>query len=72
VEGYGKCWSNEPGSAPASTRCVDPLVAGDPAVTKTPPYQEALLQVLLLGKPAVSAIWGQGVWTDYAREITGV
>jgi hypothetical protein len=46
----------------------DPLVAGDPAVTQTPRYQNALLHLLLL-QTSCFRYWGQGTWTDYAREI---
>ncbi|SBO43279.1 glycosyl hydrolase family 57 [Cyanobium sp. NIES-981] len=46
----------------------DPLVAVDPATTATPAYQEALLHLLLL-ETSCFRYWGQGVWTDYAREI---
>jgi len=46
----------------------DPLVAKDPEVTKTPEYQEALLYVLLV-ETSCFRYWGQGTWTDYAREL---
>lgn len=46
----------------------DPQVAADPAVTATEPYQQALLHLLLL-ETSCFRYWGQGVWTDYAREI---
>lgn len=46
----------------------DPLVALDPAVTRTARYQEALLHLLLL-ETSCFRYWGQGTWTDYAREI---
>ena len=46
----------------------DPLVAADPGVTKTPPYQQALLHLLLL-ETSCFRYWGQGTWTDYASEI---
>jgi hypothetical protein len=46
----------------------DPLVARDPALTKTPVYQEALLYLLLL-ETSCFRYWGQGRWTDYAREL---
>lgn len=49
-------------------RLFDPLVAEDPGVTKTPHYQESLLYVLLL-ETSCFRYWGQGTWTDYAREI---
>ena len=46
----------------------DPLVARDPAITRTAPYQEALLHVLLL-ETSCFRYWGQGIWTDRARAI---
>ena len=46
----------------------DALVAADPAVTRSAPYQEALLQLLLL-QTSCFRYWGQGTWTDYATEI---
>ena len=46
----------------------DPLVAADPSVTQTQPYQQALLHLLLL-ETSCFRYWGQGVWTDYASEI---
>lgn len=46
----------------------DPLVAANPAVTQTEPYQEALLYLLLL-ETSCFRYWGQGRWTDYAREL---
>ncbi|MEO0837088.1 MAG: glycosyl hydrolase family 57 [Cyanobacteria bacterium J06642_3] len=46
----------------------DTLVAEDEGVTKTKAYQEALLYVLLL-ETSCFRYWGQGMWTDYAREI---
>jgi hypothetical protein len=46
----------------------DPLVAQDPGLTQTPHYQEALLHLLLL-ETSCFRYWGQGTWTEYAREI---
>ncbi|MEB3173558.1 MAG: glycosyl hydrolase family 57 [Cyanobacteriota bacterium] len=46
----------------------DPLVAKDPAITATAQYQQALLHLLLL-ETSCFRYWGQGTWTDYAREI---
>ncbi|WP_302885377.1 hypothetical protein [Kovacikia minuta] len=46
----------------------DPLVQQDPAVTQHSVYQEALLYNLLL-QTSCFRYWGQGAWTDYAREI---
>jgi hypothetical protein len=46
----------------------DPQVAQDPSITQTPAYQEALLHLLLL-ETSCFRYWGQGTWTDYAREL---
>ncbi|WP_338038644.1 hypothetical protein [Neosynechococcus sphagnicola] len=46
----------------------DPLVQSDPNVTQRPDYQEALLYNLLL-QTSCFRYWGQGAWTEYAREI---
>ncbi len=46
----------------------DPLVARDANVTQSPDYQTALLYVLLL-ETSCFRYWGQGTWTDYAREL---
>jgi hypothetical protein len=46
----------------------DPQVAADPSVTTTPAYQQALLHLLLL-ETSCFRYWGQGTWTDYAREL---
>jgi hypothetical protein len=37
-------------------------------VTSSPDYQRALLHLLLL-ETSCFRYWGQGTWTDYAREI---
>jgi hypothetical protein len=47
---------------------VDPLLARDPSFTGTPAYQQALLHLLLL-ETSCFRYWGQGIWTDYAREL---
>jgi hypothetical protein len=46
----------------------DPLVLADPGVTKQLEYREALLYNLLL-QTSCFRYWGQGRWTDYAREL---
>lgn len=46
----------------------DPLVAANPAITQTEHYQDALLYLLLL-ETSCFRYWGQGRWTDYAREL---
>jgi hypothetical protein len=46
----------------------DSLVKQDPSITKTAEYQEALLYVLLV-ETSCFRYWGQGTWTDYARDL---
>ncbi|GAB4133908.1 MAG: glycoside hydrolase [Cyanobacteria bacterium J069] len=46
----------------------DPLVQQDPGVTRQADYQQALLYNLLL-QTSCFRYWGQGTWTDHAREI---
>ena len=46
----------------------DELVAEDSSITKTKEYQEALLYVML-SETSCFRYWGQGTWTDYAREL---
>jgi len=46
----------------------DVLVQQNPAVTQQKDYQEALLYNLLL-QTSCFRYWGQGIWTDYARQI---
>jgi hypothetical protein len=46
----------------------DRLVAEDPSITQSADYQEALLYNLLL-QTSCFRYWGQGIWTDYAREL---
>jgi hypothetical protein len=46
----------------------DALVAQDPATTRRADYQQALLYTLLL-ETSCFRYWGQGMWTDFAREI---
>lgn len=46
----------------------DALVQEDPSVTQRPDYLEALLYNLLL-QTSCFRYWGQGTWTEYAREL---
>lgn len=46
----------------------DPLVQRAPSITQHPDYQAALLYTLLL-QTSCFRYWGQGTWTDYAREL---
>jgi len=49
-------------------RKYDPLVQADPSTTQRRDYQEALLYNLLV-QTSCFRYWGQGTWTDYAREL---
>ncbi|HAC62902.1 MAG TPA: glycosyl hydrolase family 57 [Cyanothece sp. UBA12306] len=49
-------------------RKFDSLVEQDPGKTRTPEYQEALLYNMLV-ETSCFRYWGQGTWTDYAREL---
>ena len=68
VEGYANVLEPMTSLSAAFHQHFDPLVAADPAVTQTQPYQQALLNLLLL-ETSCFRYWGQGVWTDYASEI---
>lgn len=68
VEGYANVLEPMVQLSAQFHQCFDPLVAADPAVTATPAYQEALLHLLLL-ETSCFRYWGQGLWTDYAREL---
>jgi Glycosyl hydrolase family 57 len=46
----------------------DALVAADPSVTQRSDYQSALLYNLLV-QTSCFRYWGQGTWTEYAREL---
>jgi hypothetical protein len=46
----------------------DTLVQQDASVTQSSDYQEALLYNLLL-QTSCFRYWGQGMWTDFAREL---
>ena len=49
-------------------RKFDSRVQQDPNLTRTPEYQEALLYTMLV-ETSCFRYWGQGAWTDYAREL---
>lgn len=46
----------------------DSLVQKDEGITQRPDYQEALLYTMLV-ETSCFRYWGQGTWTDYAREL---
>jgi hypothetical protein len=68
VEGYANVLEPMHSLSARFHQVFDPLVAQDPAVSRSRPYQDALLHVLLL-ETSCFRYWGQGVWTEYAREI---
>ena len=68
VEGYANVLEPMNRLSADFHQLFDPLVAQDPGVTNTRPYQEALLHLLLL-ETSCFRYWGQGTWTDYASEI---
>jgi hypothetical protein len=68
VEGYANVLEPMAQLSARFHQVFDPQVARDPAVTQTPAYQQGLLHLLLL-ETSCFRYWGQGIWTDYAREI---
>jgi len=68
VQGYENVLGPMQQLSAAFHQRFDHQVAEDPAVTQTAPYQEALLHLLLL-ETSCFRYWGQGTWTEYAREI---
>ena len=68
VEGYANVLEPIHHLSARFHQVFDPLVAQDPGVTQTASYQEALLHLLLL-ETSCFRYWGQGTWTEYAREI---
>ena len=68
VEGYANVLEPMQQLSARFHEVFDPQVAADPSVTTTPAYQPALLHLLLL-ETSCFRYWGQGTWTDYAREL---
>jgi hypothetical protein len=68
VEGYDNVLEPMTRLSARFHEVFDRLVAQDPGVTRTEPYQQALLHLLLL-ETSCFRYWGQGTWTDYASEI---
>lgn len=68
VEGYANVLEPMNQLSARFHRHWDPLLAGDPAISRTPAYQECLLPLLLL-QTSCFRYWGQGTWTDYASAI---
>jgi len=68
VEGYANVLEPMNQLSAQFHQVFDPQVVADPAVTSTEAYQQALLHLLLL-ETSCFRYWGQGTWTEYAREI---
>ena len=68
VEGYDNVLEPMNQLSAQFHRTFDAQVATDPSITRTESYQSALLHLLLL-ETSCFRYWGQGTWTDYAREI---
>ncbi|MFY8148647.1 MAG: glycosyl hydrolase family 57 [Prochlorococcaceae cyanobacterium] len=68
VEGYADVLKPMKALSARFHEVFDPLVAKDPAITTSPRFRQALLHLLLL-ETSCFRYWGQGTWTDYAREI---
>jgi hypothetical protein len=68
VEGYANVLEPMNQLSAQFHRVYDPLVAADPSLTSSEPYQQALLHLLLL-ETSCFRYWGQGTWTDYASTI---
>jgi Glycosyl hydrolase family 57. len=68
VEGYANVLEPMQNLSARFHQRFDALVAEDPAVTGTEAYQQSLLHLLLL-ETSCFRYWGQGTWTDYAREL---
>jgi hypothetical protein len=68
VEGYANVLEPMQELSARFHQRFDPLLAADPAMSASPAYQRALLPLLLL-ETSCFRYWGQGAWTDHAREI---
>ena len=68
VEGYDNVLEPMNQLSAQFHQTFDAAVARNPALTQSPAYQEALLHLLLL-ETSCFRYWGQGTWTDYAREL---
>ncbi|MEB3200700.1 MAG: glycosyl hydrolase family 57 [Synechococcaceae cyanobacterium] len=68
VEGYANVLEPMAALSAAFHARFDPLLAQDPACSRSPEYQRALLPLLLL-ETSCFRYWGQGTWTGYAEEL---
>ena len=68
VEGYDNVLEPMDQLSASFHQLFDDQIAADPAISASSHYQQALLHLLLL-ETSCFRYWGQGTWTDYAREI---
>ena len=68
VEGYADVLEPMQRLSARFHRVFDGRLARDAGVSQSRAYQEALLHLLLL-QTSCFRYWGQGTWTDYAREL---
>ena len=68
VEGYDNVLEPMQDLSARFHQRFDDAVAQDASITATPAYQDALLHLLLL-QTSCFRYWGQGTWTEYAREL---
>ncbi|GAB4181272.1 MAG: glycoside hydrolase [Coleofasciculaceae cyanobacterium] len=68
VKGYENVLEPMNQLSAAFHQTYDSLVQQDASITKQFEYQQALLYNLLL-QTSCFRYWGQGMWTDYAREL---
>jgi hypothetical protein len=68
VEGYADVLEPMQRLSARFHACFAAGVAADPLISRSRVYQEALLPLLLL-ETSCFRYWGQGTWTEYAKEI---
>ena len=68
VEGYSNVLTPMHQLSAAFHARFDAAVQADPSLTANAHYRDCLLHLLLL-ETSCFRYWGQGTWTDYAREI---
>ena len=68
VEGYANVLEPMNQLSARFHHCFDAKLQADPQFSQSQAYQEALLHLLLL-ETSCFRYWGQGTWTQYARQI---
>jgi Glycosyl hydrolase family 57 len=68
VEGYANVLEPMNQLSARFHRCFDAQLEANPQISQTPIYQESLMHLLLL-ETSCFRYWGQGTWTEYARQI---